>query len=348
MAAAARTSDAYDGRPDPSQRGSVAVFASVVLHVLLIGLVVIVGFDVAGGTPRKQAPLMVADWTPPPIAGVTEAPPDLPVPGGARLVAGPAARARVSTETAAANAAAQLDRLAPVNRSSADAPAPRLARTLGFGAAPATASRTAGFAAERSRVAFVIDAGGLMVPVLQSALRELGRHLTRLNTSQTYVVIVARGDGCETVPGTPAKATRESVERTMRWLAERTQPRGESNLAKGLECAWTALDPDAVCMLSRGAKAPMGYAAARASSDPRTPQESVLATADRLNPATDSGRKALFLCLELLDASPSGELHALGQSHGGPRGYMLLDRNELGLAPRPVPGRSSPAPRSTP
>jgi hypothetical protein len=340
---------------EPPRAGGAALVASIAVHACFIGIVIVLGLDLAGGERRPAAPLMVADWTPPPVAALSAAPPELPAPGGALVVAGPALRSRVPTAVAAADAAAQLDQIAPPPRVAAEEPAPRLARSLGFGAPPADAPRAAGFADDRSRVAFVLDAGATMVPALQVALAELGRRLAQLRPEQTYAVVLARGDGCEVVPGTPAKATRDSLQRTARWLAERAEPRGAASLAEGLACAWTAVDPDAVCVISRGRAAPAarGDAGGRpvrggVPSNAAAPRETLLGAAERLNPLRDGARAARVLCIELLDSSPESELRALGTLHGGPRGYQFLTRNELGLAPRPVPARSGQTQGATP
>lgn len=317
---------------DPGRGGGAAVFTSIVVHAAFIGLVIVLGLDIAGTAERPAAPLMVADWVPPPVAALDAAPPELPAPGGALVVAGPASRSRVSAAAAAADAAAQLDRSSPMLRPAAEEPAPRIGRSLGFGAPPVDAPRSAGFADDRMRVAFVLDAGAPLVPALQAALTELGRRLAQLRPDQTYAVVLVRGDGCETVPGTPASATRESLQRTLRWLSERVEPRGAASLGDGLACAWTALSPDAMCVIARGRPA---AAAGRGGAA----QETLLGAAERLNPMRNGARATRVLCVELMDSSPESELRALGTAHGGARGYQLLTRAELGLAPRPIPAR---------
>lgn len=335
----------FDAAPDaPPGRGRVAVFTSVALHILFVGLVVIIGFDAARSEARPAAPLVVADWTPAPVAAVLGAPPELPLPGGALQATGPARRRATAPADAALAAATQLDRIAPVPQPASERPAPRLVGSLDFGSAPAGRVRISSFAMDRARVAFVLDAGGPMVPALQSALAELGRRMGQLEPTQTYSVVVVRGDGCEPVPGTPSLATRESLERTLRWLDEHAEPRGVTSLATGLECAWRGFDPDAVCLIARGQVLPRTASMARKNAA-RNADEALLAAANRLNPVVDGTRRARFLCLELLDAAPDSALAELGRTHGGPTGYQHLDRSTLGLQPRTAPGAS---PRAAP
>jgi hypothetical protein len=322
--------------------GAAAFFTSVVLHAAIIGVALIVGFEAVSEARKPVAPLMVADWTPPPPApSVTGAPPQLPLPGGVRPVSGPVTRGRTSEAAAAADAAQQLMRLEPEQRAALEARTMRGARSLGFGAAPADALRAAGFAADRQRVAFVLDASGAMVSALQAAQQELARRLAQLTPSQQYTVIVVRGDGCETAPETPALATRASLERTLRWLRERTEPRGNADLGAGLECAWKAINPDGVCIIARGLP-PRRRAGNAPAASSTTSRSTLLATAERLNPLTDGRRGATFLCVELMDATANGALQQVGRTHGGPQGYQLLTRQDLGLVAKPLPSGTKP------
>lgn len=329
--------------PDPGQptqgygtqepySGSAAlpVVVSVALHLLVGGLVLVAGFHAVDIARRQVAPLLVADWRPPPPPRVTAAPPSLPLPGREAPVLGPASRAKGQGKDGASAAAARLGTTVPEPRSSAPAPAPRVAGTLGFEAAPATAPRAAGFAADRSRVAFVLDASGPMISVMQAAQRELGRRLMQLSADQEYVVVVARGSGAQVVPDTPNRATRQSIERTLRWLEQYAEPQGACNLGTALEAAWNAMEPNAVCVLARGGTARRGNAKADAPAS----ATGLIAAADKLNPSSGSGRQAVFLCLELLEGSTDSELKRVGLLHGGARGYQILTRQDLGLQPR--------------
>ncbi len=321
----------------PEQSRAPALFGSLILHALIIGLVFIVGLEAVGEARRQPAPLMVANWTPPPPPPVVVgAPPQLPIPGGARAAVGPALRGRTNDAEAAAEAAQQLARLEPEQRAALEARPDRIARTLGFGAVPADALRSAGFAAERKRVAFILDASGPMVGVLQAAQHELARRLAQLTLDQQYVVIVIRGSGCETVPGTPSLANRASIDRTLRWVSERAEPGGIADLGAALECAWKELQPDGVCILSRG------ISGARARGGAASKASSLAAAAERLNPLVSNRRTATFLCIEMMDASPDGQLQQVGRTHGGLSGYQFLSRTDLGLAPRPTTSGKKP------
>ena len=76
----------------------------------------------------------------------------------------------------------------------------------------------------------------------------------------------------------------------------------------------------------------MGISTEYADGSARTPGTALVATADRLNPARpDGGRAATFLCIELVEPSADNSLRTLGERHGGATGYLLLDRESLGL-----------------
>jgi len=310
----------------------VAVLASTVFHVAIAAALVAMGVTAARAMRREAPPVLVAEWTPPPPPGVVPAPPELPVPGGSPLHVGPAGRARVDAASAAKSAAERLARMAP-EPSGPSAPAPRIASGLGFEDVPAGSFRAASFATDRARVAFVVDAGGRLLGALPAARSVLAQRLAALDAQQRFVLVVARGGGIEVAPGTPAAATRGNVAAALAWFTERAAPGGTADLGAALERAWTGFDPDAVCLVARGVPASRRPAA-------RSPFAGLAAAADRLNPPGASGaRAASFLCIELAEASADGTLRAVGTAHGGPAGYLLLDRAALGLVParRPAP-----------
>lgn len=316
----------------------VAVLASTVFHAVIAAALVTMGVSAARAMRRDAPPVLVAEWTPPPPPGVIPPPPELPVPGGAAAHVGPAGRARVDSATAARAAVERLDRMAPEPRGPSG-PAPRIARGLGFEEVPAGAFRAASFATDRERVAFVVDAGGRLLGALPAARSLLAQRLAALDARQRFVLVVARGGAIEAAPGTPAAATRANVAAAIAWFAERAAPGGTADLGAALEQAWHGFDPDAVCVLARGIPASRRPAA-------RSPFAGLLATADRLNPRGPAGsRRATFLCIELADRSADAAMRSLGEAHGGPSGYIFLDRPALGL----VPARGTAAPaRSTP
>lgn len=304
----------------------VAVVASTVVHALIAAALVAMGVSAARAMRREAPPVLVADWTPPPPPGVAPAAPELPVPGGAPLHAGPAARARTDGATAARTAADRLARLAPPQDSMPSSGA-RLGGPLGFGGALPESFRAASFGMDRRRVAFVVDAGGRLLSALPAARAVLAQRLAALSPDQRFTVAVVRGSGVEFAPDTPASATRENVAAALRWFTERAAPGGTADLGTALQRTWAALDPDAVCLIARGTPAPRRTAA-------RPGGAGLLAAADRLNAkAADGRRPAAFLCVELIEPSADGALRALAERHGGPTGYLLLDRAALGLAP---------------
>ena len=317
---------------------AVAIVASAMVHVAIAAALVTVGVTAARAMRREAPPVLVAEWTPPPPPGVVPAPPELPVPGGAPAHVGPAGRARVDSASAARAAAERLARMAP-EPSGPSAPAPRIASGLGFEEVPAGAFRAASFATDRERVAFVVDAGGRLLGALPAARSVLAQRLAALDARQRFVLVVARGGGVEVAPGTPAAATRGNVAAALAWFTERAAPGGTADLGEALARAWRGFDPDAVCIVARGMPASRRPAA-------RSPFAGLAAAADRLNPPGPGGaRTASFLCIELADASADGALRAVGTAHGGPAGYLLLDRSALGLVPA---RRPAAAPQRTP
>jgi hypothetical protein len=321
-----------EGTPGVEPRNpAVAVAASVAVHALIALALVAMGITAARAMRREAPPVLVAEWTPPPPPGVAPAAPELPVPGGAPLHEGPAARARTDAAGAARSAADRLARLVPPAEAF-DAPGGRLGGPLGFSGQLPETFRAASFATDRKRVAFVVDAGGRLLAAMPAARAVLAQRLAGLAPDQQFTVAVARGSGTELAPGTPAAATRANVAEALRWFTEQAKPGGTADLGAALERAWAAMEPDAVCLIARGTPVPRRTAARSATA-------ALLPAADRLNPAGGDGRRpAAFLCIELVDPSADGAIRALGERHGGPTGYLLLDRAALGLAPaRPVP-----------
>jgi hypothetical protein len=304
----------------------VAITASTIVHVLIALALVAMGITAARAMRREAPPLLIAEWTPPPPAGIAPAPPELPVPGGALVYQGPAARGVNDSASGARAAAARLERLAPPTQVTANAAA-RFGGPLGFGGALPERFRAASFAMDKQRVAFLIDGGGRLLSALPAARAVLAQRLAALTPNQQFTVAVARGSGMELAPGTPAAATRANTAAALRWFTERSAPGGTPDLGDALDRVWRALEPDAVCVIARGTPTPLRAAA-------RSANATLLATADRLNPTNaDGSRTATFLCVELVEISADSALRTLGERHGGSTGYLLLDRATLGLAP---------------
>jgi hypothetical protein len=304
----------------------VAIVASSVVHVLIAVALVAMGVTAARAMRREAPPVLVAEWTPPPPAGVAPAAPELPVPGGAPVHAGPAARGRTDAASAARTAAGRLAMLAPQPDSFEQGNA-RFGGALGLGGDLPEGFRAASFALDRRRAAFVVDAGGRLLSALPAARAVLAQRLAALSPEQTFTVAVARGSGIELAPGTPAAATRANVAAALRWFTEQAKPGGTADLGAALDRVWDAVEPDAVCVIARGTPAPRRAAA-------RSPGTNLVAAADRLNPETAPGRRATaFLCIELVEPSADRALRTLGERHGGATGYLLLDRAALGLSP---------------
>lgn len=315
----------------PPRRPWAAVAASAAVHAVLALALVGAGVSAMRAARRQPVPVLVSEWVPPPPTGLAPAPPELPVPGGAAVVPGPAARGRTDDAAAARVAAERLARAVPAASAGTRANA-RIAAPLGIGAQAPERFLASSFALDRRRVAFVVDAGGRLLATLPAARATLAQRLAALTPDQEFTVAVCRGGGAELAPGTPAAATRQNVAAALRWFTDAARPGGTADLGAGLRRVWQEFEPDAVCVIARGS--------ARARRDaPASPAAQLAAEAGRLNPPDDAGRRhAAFLCIELADASPDGALRALGELHGGAKGYLLLDRDALGIAPpRPRP-----------
>ncbi len=312
----------------------VAITASTIVHALIALGLVAMGITAARAMRREAPPILVAEWTPPPPAGIAPAPPELPIPGGALVYQGPAARGVHDAGSGARAAADRLERLAPPIPVTATA-AGRFDGPLGFGGALPERFRAASFAMDKQRVAFLIDGGGRLLSALPAARAVLAQRLAALTPNQQFTVAIARGSGVELAPGTPASATRANTAAALRWFTERSEPGGTPDLGAALDRVWRTLEPDAVCVIARGTPTPLRTAA-------RSANATLLSTADRLNPKNaDGSRIATFLCVELVETSADGALRALGERHGGSTGYLLLDRATLGLAP--MRSRNQPA-----
>jgi hypothetical protein len=295
----------------------VAVIASTAVHVIIAAVLVSMGITAARAMRREAPPVLVADWTPPPPPGVAPAAPELPVPGGAPAHAGPASRLRTDAASAARAAAGRMDELLPAMRSPEGA-APRLVAGLGFGSTDLGSARADGFSTGRSRVAIIVDAGGRLLGALPLARTAVAQRLAALGPDQRFVLAVARGSGTELAPGTPAVATRANVVAALDWFTRNAAPGGTADLQDAVARAWTALEPDAVCLVSRGAPASRRPAARPATAG-------LEAAAERLNaPGPDGRRPARWLCVELAEPGADGALRRIGERHGGTDGYLLL------------------------
>ncbi len=338
--------DVLADAPDPTvvatpPRALAAVLASAIVHAAIAAAMITMGVSAARAIRHDPAPILVAEWTPPPPAGTAPAPPELPIPGGAPVHAGPATRGRTDDATAAALGAERMARLVPTATAPLRAPAPRMAGALGFDAAVPAAWRAESFAQEAARTAFVIDASGRLLSALPAARAVLAQRLGALTPQQEFMLVVARGSGIEVAPGTPTRATHDATAAALRWFTDHAAPGGTADLGAGLQRAWTEMKPDAVCILARGVTT-VRRSAARSST------AGLAAAADRLNPADASNKRAAaFLCIELGEAGTDGVLRAVGARHGGPQGYLLMDRAGVGAAPAAPAARTGPAASAT-
>ena len=123
----------------------VAITASTLVHALIAFALVAMGVTAARAMRREAPPILVAEWTPPPPTGIAPSPPELPIPGGAIVYQGPAARGGHDSASGARAAADRLERLAPPIAVTANA-AGRFGGQLGFGGALPERFRAASFA----------------------------------------------------------------------------------------------------------------------------------------------------------------------------------------------------------
>ena len=77
----------HGDRPDgvTPRSPAVAFAASTVVHVAIALALLAMGITAARAIRRDPVPVLVADWTPPPPAGVAPAPPELPEIGRAHV-----------------------------------------------------------------------------------------------------------------------------------------------------------------------------------------------------------------------------------------------------------------------
>jgi hypothetical protein len=212
----------------------VAITASTLVHALIAFALVAMGVTAARAMRREAPPILVAEWTPPPPIGIAPSPPELPIPGGAIVYQGPAARGVFDSASGARAAADRLERLAPPIAVTANA-AGRFGGQLGFGGALPERFRAASFAMDKQRVAFLIDGGGRLLSALPAARSVLAQRLAALMPTQQFTVAIARGNGVELAPGTPAAATRANTAAALRWFTERSAPGGTPDLGAALE-----------------------------------------------------------------------------------------------------------------
>lgn len=203
---------------------------------------------------------------------------------------------------------------------------------------PAPASFAGVQGPRASRIVYVVDASGPMASSLPLVLAELERSVSRLNSSQSFQVVVFRepppasagrapGPSLEVFGGATATlltASDDQKQRLRTWLAG-IQPSGRSDPREALMAAM-ALKPELVFLLTRSIRR-SGPDSSWAGGN-----RAVLDTLDRLNPADPAtGRRPVVIkAIQFIDDDPSGLLKAIAALHGdGPSSYRVMAIEEL-------------------
>ena len=293
-------------------------FGSILGHALLLGFILLLGWNIAENREEKSTPLITAELDPSfdvPLETLQ------PVQEGALE---PLAPLPIEVE-------ATLD-------SRSFAPPSSSARIPGgLGASAPTSLGNVSFAGlaggSARRIVFVVDASGSMVGAFPVVIAELTRSLSNLSPAQSYAVIFFQGDKAVVVPPkrrlTPA--TEEDVARTIQWIRKSVVPSGRSNPIEAIEEALD-LKPEVVFMLSSNITGSGRY---------EVDLDALMGQLEDLNPADPASgmRPTTINCIQFLDPDPLDALREIASKHGtlgsdGRRsGYRFLGREELGLAP---------------
>ncbi len=266
--------------------------------------------------PTPPAPVVV----PPPPAPVTE--PEPVAKAAPDELAQPAPKAELTPALPITVHAAPAAPPAPT-----PAPAPA--------APPPMPVSIAGVQAPRAQhVVYVVDASGAMTSSLKFVKEELARSIARLDSSQSFQVVVFRelpgtkdGDGFEMPPSSSDRlmpVTNESRVSSTAWLAG-IQPGGRSDPLAGLTAA-LKLKPDLIFLLTRSIR--------RSGAAPEwgAGTAATLEALDKLNPkhGRNGLRPTVIKAIQFLDEDPTGLLPAIADAHGDGEGsYKVLRQEEV-------------------
>ncbi|MEE2681115.1 MAG: hypothetical protein VX641_01960 [Planctomycetota bacterium] len=294
---------------------------SVFGHVLLLGLILLIGINLIRKDRIPESPVITAE------IGQRESTPLLELDVDDRPV------------TPLVLPPIEMPQAAPPSNSGKLAPgAPGGLDGLGtglFGSRRGTMGSVAfaGLKADDARrVAFVVDASGSMIATLPVVIDELERSINNLSAAQSYTVVFFQRDQAVGSPPDDrmVPATEENRQRTMQWIRETVVPSGRSNPVRAIEQAM-ALEPEIIYLLSSNVTGSGRYAMNLSA---------LLQQLDRLNPEDPrTGRRAVRIkCIQFLDPDPMEALKKIAEIHSGETdegysGYRFLGRSELGLAP---------------
>ena len=302
-----------------SKRG-VPWIGSVLVHLLIIGAVILLTWNLNNVREEKTTPVVRAEIPETaadaiPMITIEETEEDVPV--------------------ELAQEIRSLEAMAPSGGLALPGEAGRLGGGIGGGSLISLGRvEFAGLGAGAARrIAFVVDASGSMIGVFPFVIDELQRSLEKLSPAQSYSVIFFQRD--EALPAPPRgrlnSATREHVEKTLRWIRGEPNapptvvPTGRSNPMSALTEA-LALEPEVIFLLSSNVTGSGIYA---------VDLEDLMAELDELNPEDPSTgrRRTIINCIQFLDPDPLDALRSIVSEHGSDDGYRFLGRTELGLNP---------------
>lgn len=291
---------------------------SIVGHMVLLGLVVLLSWNLAQFEKEKSTPLITAEVSDSTVALLSSLKQD-----SSMSIAKELTPLSVETNSELESQSFSVPQLSSALPSGLGSSAPSSLGTVSFAGLGGGAAR---------RIVFVVDASGSMVGAFPVVTAELTRSLTNLSSAQSYSVIFFQRDEAVVVPpkGKLTPATNEAVTRTMRWIRESVVPSGRSNPVAALERA-LKLKPQVVFLLSSNITGSGRYEVDLAA---------LMARLDKLNPANkvDGRRPVVINCIQFLDPDPLDALRSIAATHGAQGGpgnsaYRFLGRSELGLAP---------------
>ena len=315
------TSDWRRRKDARGRQGWLPWAGSLAGHAVLLGLVVLVGVNLAQERPQPTTPLVTAELGEESSAPMLEL--DLKEQPTALLELPPLDPERyLPSDT--------IGSLPPDRSASLGGPGGGL-----FGARQGSMGQVlfAGLSGgDAKRIAFVVDASGSMIATFPVVTRELARSIGNLSPLQSYTVVFFQRD--EAVSSPPADrmvaANPENLQRTMEWIRSAVIPSGRSNPLRALKQAME-LDPEVIYLLSSNVTGSGQYS---------VDLDALLAQLDVLNPPDPvTGRRAVQInCIQFLDPDPIDALKKIAEIHSGGTdeeagGFRFLGRSELGLGP---------------
>lgn len=331
---------------------TVSLVVSVLIHVALLAVAAAVVWHTAVAPPQRRAGVLTFDepGAAAPARGTegtssNAEPYRPPAPGSIRIEL-------TDIETGSREDAPMRGLSSPADAASANG-TPRLdssvqgggmASLLGAGTEDGTARGahlpTAGVAEGSDAVTFAglgasgvesvvyaVDCSGSMVTSLPIVLAELERSISKLSPTQKFGVVLFRraGEGevaADSFAPVLIRPTPSARKLLHEWLSK-IEPSGRSSPLAGLETA-LAMKPDAVFLLSRSIQRSGGGVWDQGL-------DATMTRLEELNPIINGrggGRRALIQTIQFLDEDSTGIMPAIGQRHGGGKGYRVIARQQ--------------------